>query len=90
MRGTGWRGLKHEPDGVGDRVVADPARRSGPWLVEQAVQAVRGKAAAPFAHRVGVGTHVDADGLVLQPCRGGQHDACPTRHGLPGLQRPCQ
>ena len=28
--------------------------------------------------------------LVLQPRRGGQHDARPTRHCLAGLLRPCQ
>ena len=51
VRGARRPRLQRPPDGVGDRVVADPARRARPRLVVEAVQALRGKPLAPLADR---------------------------------------
>ena len=90
VRRPGRRRLQRQPDRLGDLVVADLARRAGPRLVEQPVQPVRGEAATPLAHRVGVRPHLGADRLVLHPGCRRQHDPRPPRHRLPGLLRPRQ
>jgi hypothetical protein len=90
VRRPGRRRFQCQPDRLGDRVVADPARRAGPRLVEQPVQAVLGEAATPLAHRVRVRAHRAADRLVLHPGRRRQHDPRTPRHRLPGLLCPRQ
>ena len=59
VRGAGRRGLQREPDGVGDRVIADPARRPGPWLhagrqPDRAVPAVPAAQAGPLGRGAGL------------------------------------
>jgi hypothetical protein len=68
---AGGHRLQGQADRLGDLVVADPARRARPWLVEQSVQALGGEAAPPLRDRVGVRPDLGADRLVLEPRRRG-------------------
>ena len=56
VRRAGRGRLQGQADGLGDRVVADPAGCPGTWLVEQPIQPLRGEAPPPLRDRVGVGT----------------------------------
>ena len=54
------------------------------------IKALCGKAPSPFTDGIGVGTHLNANRLVLQPGRSRQDDARPTRHRLTGFLRSGQ
>jgi hypothetical protein len=61
MRRTPRRRIQRQANRLGDLVIADPARRAGARLVEEAIEAMLGEPAPPFAHRVGGCVDAQAD-----------------------------
>ncbi len=86
MRGPGRWHLQRPPNGIGDLVIANLARRARP----EPVQPLFGKAATPLAHCVRVRLDLGTDRLVLQTCRRSQHDPGPPCHRLARLVSPRQ
>jgi hypothetical protein len=67
MRRIPRRGLQRQANRLGDLVIADPARRAGARLVEEAINPALGEPSPPFANRVGGCVDAQADVLVLRP-----------------------
>jgi hypothetical protein len=82
MRRIPRRGLQRQANRLGDLVIADPARRAGARLVEEAINPALGEPSPPFANRVGGCVDAQADVLVLRPFRGQKDDAGPLRQPL--------
>ena len=85
MRRIPRRRIQRQANRLGDLVIADPARRAGARLVEEAIEAMLGEPAPPFAHRVGGCVDAQADVLVLRAFRGQKDDAGPLRQPLRSL-----
>jgi hypothetical protein len=61
MRRIPRRGLQRQANRLGDLVIADPARRAGARLVEEAINPALGEPSPPFANRVGGCVDAQAD-----------------------------
>ena len=90
VRGSRRSRLQRPPDGVGDCVITDPARRARARLVVKAVQAVHGEPLAPLADRASVEPQPLGDQPIVTTVRRRKHDPGALRQPLPGRSAPRQ
>ena len=90
MRAVRWRLFQSAPDDLRDPLIVDRARSPGARFVVEAIEPMLGKAPTPLADRVGVGTHLLHNRLVLQPIGRRQYDPRPPRQALGRLAAASQ